>query len=272
MKRKREEVERREIRAKLFRLIDQGDTKEAIELIPAYREHYEYLSGARWPLIHYAVIKGEYDIVDYLLVRGENIELKHPQDGITPLLAAARNNQEECCDVLINRGANIEARDRHERTPLILASIRGHERVCKLLLRRKADVNARDENGDTSLILATHYERDNACKLLINKGADINAHSNAGWTALDCAVRNHHLSLMKHLLSAGVQIDDKAIEIAKMRINKDMISLLENQLVTEKLSGMISRGLTDGLEFSDFLVKGICDARLFLIVAKFAYQ
>ena len=229
----------------------------------------------REAILHFAATTGKHRLLDYLLLQGVDIETPCPR-GDTPLLAALRCDQQECCVVLINRGADIEARTRTKKTPLIIASRRGNERICQILIDKGADVNAYDDQRDTSLIAASYNKRNGVCKLLIRNGADINAHNDNRWTALHYAIRDDNISLVKPLLS-GARVDvicrgETPLSIAKKRNNKHVISLLENHIVTVNLSGVISRGLDDGFKFSDFLVKGIYDPRLFLFVAQFAFN
>ncbi|KAK2052773.1 hypothetical protein LY76DRAFT_470252, partial [Colletotrichum caudatum] len=46
------------------------------------------------------------------------------------------------CRLLIERGAQLEARDEVGRVPLYEASLRGHQTVCRLLLSLGADLEA----------------------------------------------------------------------------------------------------------------------------------
>ena len=230
----------------------------------------------REAVLHFAATTGKHRLLDYLLLQGVDIETPCPR-GDTPLLAALRCDQQECCVVLINRGADIEARTRTKKTPLIIASRRGNERICQILIDKGADVNAYDDQRDTSLIAASYNKRNGVCKLLIRNGADINAHNDNRWTALHYAVRDDNISIVKYLLSsARVDMTDRdgktPLSIAKMYNYKNMISLLENHIITETLSGVISRGLDDGFKFTDFLIKEIYDPRLFLFVAHFALK
>ena len=57
-------------------------------------------------------------------------------------------------------------------------------KVVKLLLERGANVNARDDGGGTALMTASMFAFPKVVKLLLKKGADPNAKENSGETAL----------------------------------------------------------------------------------------
>jgi ankyrin repeat protein len=59
----------------------------------------------------------------------------------------------------------------------------------QVLLAKGADVNARDNTGGTPLILAAFEGRTNAVQILLAHGADVNAKDNKGETALMAAKR-----------------------------------------------------------------------------------
>ncbi|OWT42470.1 NACHT and ankyrin domain protein [Pochonia chlamydosporia 170] len=65
--------------------------------------------------------------------------------GLTPLSWAAKNECEAVVKLLLDRGADIEAKDGvYNRTPLLWAAEKGHEAVAKLLLDRGANIKAKD--------------------------------------------------------------------------------------------------------------------------------
>ncbi|KAF5602833.1 ankyrin unc44 [Fusarium subglutinans] len=86
-----------------------------------------------------------------------------PDDpGWTPLHFACFHDQDEIVRLLLPEiplsGVEVDAEAENRRTPLHAASLVGSERVVKLLLERKADINAKDDEGSTPLHLASGYE------------------------------------------------------------------------------------------------------------------
>ena len=69
-------------------------------------------------------------------------------------------------------------------TPLHSAA---NKEIAELLIAKGADVNAKSDDGWTSLHDATSIGHNEIVELLITKGADVNAKNNYGNTPLDLA-------------------------------------------------------------------------------------
>src|SRR5215216_3138954 len=73
------------------------------------------------------------------------------------------------------------------RTPLMLAAFRGDTAAVINLLERGADVNARDKDGDTALMFAAFRGHALIVALLLQYGANVYARARNGWTAKKAA-------------------------------------------------------------------------------------
>jgi len=72
----------------------------------------------------------------------------NPKDaGTTPLIVAAGGNCVEVVQLLLDRGAELNARDSDGWTALIKASAGGHEEVVRVLLAKGADLSPTDSAG-----------------------------------------------------------------------------------------------------------------------------
>jgi len=60
-------------------------------------------------------------------------------------------------EVLLAKGADVDAKDGSGQTPLHVASSLETKRVPELLIAKGANVNARDNRGNTPLHLAAPY-------------------------------------------------------------------------------------------------------------------
>ena len=63
--------------------------------------------------------------------------------------------------ILDNRSVDVNETDEKMRTPLHVATIFASDEICDLLLEYGADVFAKDTNNDTPIQLAFYYGRHN---------------------------------------------------------------------------------------------------------------
>jgi ankyrin repeat protein len=78
----------------------------------------------------------------------------------------------------------VDEKDKNGQTPLHWAAWGGHEAVVQLLMDSGADVNAKTEDGWTALHQAARGGHEAVIRLLIAGGADVNAKTEDGRTAL----------------------------------------------------------------------------------------
>ena len=87
------------------------------------------------------------------------------------------------------------------RTPLMLAAFRGDTAAVINLLERGADVNARDGDGDTALMFAAYRGHGLVVALLLQYGANVYARARNGWTAKKAAqsgLHEHIADMLQH--------------------------------------------------------------------------
>ena len=139
--------------------------------------------------------------------------------------------------LLLDSGANIEARDEEGTTPLMAAASKGQTETFTLLLERGAKINARDKRGLTPLIaaacacaVATMNSTYDIMKILLEKGANVNARAHDGSTALMMAAGSpDDAASVKLLLSKG------ADPMAKNNEGKTAISFARGNPFPEKV-------------------------------------
>jgi cytohesin len=93
---------------------------------------------------------------------------------------------------LIEHGADIKARDSADFTPIHLAALGCNEEMIRVLLEKGADVNAKsfEESGYTPLYSAISGGAPlSVVKLLVARGADVNARGSPDACAPLCLAR-----------------------------------------------------------------------------------
>lgn len=102
---------------------------------------------------------GDFDIESFkdLIALGADVN-ECDCNGVTPLWLAAQQSNYEAAKILIEHGANLEARDRFGSSPLHRAIIHSKlakdDRTIKLLLDAGADIHCQNNSGITPLKLA----------------------------------------------------------------------------------------------------------------------
>jgi len=141
------------------------------------------------------------DLLDAQLdITGRDVNKRHGFLNGTALHIAAQKDLLEAAKWLINKGADLEAKDREGQnygsTPLHWAAVTDSVDVARLLISRGAKVNARDRYGQTPLHYAAYSNQLKVAQLLIDNWADKNIKDNYGDKPIDEA----NSSEMKKLL------------------------------------------------------------------------
>jgi ankyrin repeat protein len=147
-------------------------------------------------------------IVQLLVEKGANVEARD-RYAATPLLLAARKGYHVIVQLLLENGANIEARDISDRTSLSLAAGNGDNVIILLLLKKGANIETRDHYGETPLSLATGNRHATTVLLLLKRGADIDARDSSDRTPLFRAAGEGYDVIVQLLLEKGANIEAK---------------------------------------------------------------
>ncbi|MCE9508301.1 MAG: ankyrin repeat domain-containing protein [Alphaproteobacteria bacterium] len=136
-----------------------------------------------------AVEAGNPAAVRALLAQDAALNISIGSGGDTALLRALKNKNPEIVKMLLDKGADVNARD-NEDTPLLIWAMlcaQNNVQIVELFLSRGADINAKDRNGATPLMFAVNWGYTEVVRLLVERGADLSLKNKAGETALSLA-------------------------------------------------------------------------------------
>lgn len=179
--------------------------------------------------------------INYFRTKRADVLLKRTSDSIVLFNRMARAGNAELVSILLQRGADINARSSRDMSALTYAAIHGHEHVVCMLLDAGADVDlfpscrrtilhilyryARVENPAVSQLLidrlmvrgeiskklhdnatplhyAIKYNRAYAVPQLIKAGAELLTADNEGLTLLDLALKSGNTDIVQQLIEA----------------------------------------------------------------------
>ncbi|XP_045047891.1 ankyrin repeat domain-containing protein 27 isoform X9 [Desmodus rotundus] len=153
--------------------------------------------------------------------------------GHTPLHVAALCGQASLIDLLVSRGAVVNAVDYHGSTPLHLACQKGYQSVTLLLLHYKASADAQDNSGSTPLHLACTQGHEDCVKALVYydvQSCRLNIGNEKGDTPLHIAARWGYQGIIETLLQNGAstEIQNRLKETPlKCALNSKILSIME---------------------------------------------
>ena len=197
-----------------------------LELVPYYRQVEQTHAAWPWSLpahvadvfaqykdsttpMHLVFERKIYDITRMLLACGAEPNVKD-YCGRTPLhllLTSFSSNHDSISDLaclLLDYGADVNARGQYHATPLLLAIERHMNDIARILLERGADPNVKNTRGKTPLHLLLEryfhdYEDINSVliveRLLLERGADVNAQDEDNITPLYLAYRQRRFEI-----------------------------------------------------------------------------
>lgn len=128
-----------------------------------------------------AADRGHAAVLRVLIENGADVNLNH-------LRRAVKKNHVEALRILIDHVGNVDAHDGfRDETLLMYAASKSETNVdsVHVLLESGANVNARNQVNDTALMFAVKSGNVNVVRCLLDNGADIYAQDNFGRTVMD---------------------------------------------------------------------------------------
>ncbi|TGO29700.1 hypothetical protein BPAE_0012g00550 [Botrytis paeoniae] len=185
------------------------------------------------PLMH-AVVDGSTSMANLLLDKGAKLDCKE-NIFAKALLESSRYKRNDMVEFLLQNGMDVNLRDKSlvykGWTPLMYATSHGHEAMTKLLLENGAEINAKCDSGSTSLYRAAAEGFETIVKLLLKGGAKVNQTMEYTWDPLLGAIENGHGAAAAVLLE-----QDFYSEAENTKMNLLLLQVIKKIIVLEDLS------------------------------------
>jgi ankyrin repeat protein len=158
-----------------------------------------------------AVKARQQDTAVALIEKGADVRAKEV-DGTTALHYAAHYDDAELVTRLIKAGADAKAVNDYGATPLGEAAVAGDPAVIKALLAAGADAKATNKEGQTPLMVVARTGNVEAAKLLLKARVPVDAREQwGGQTALMWAAAQGHPQMVKLLIQHKADVDARAV-------------------------------------------------------------
>ena len=133
-------------------------------------------------------------------------------DGTTVLHWAVYYDDAELVESLLRRGANPNVRNEYDATPLSQAALSGNPYVIRQLLKAGAKADERGADDQTALMILARTPNVEAAQILVDAGADVNAVEQwRGQTALMWAAAQKQAEMVAFLLDNGADVDVQSL-------------------------------------------------------------
>lgn len=198
---------------KWLSIVEEMDIPEIKELAPTKSDDENEKQPDHSVTLHQAAAEGDVEQVTELLAAGAAINTRD-ENGETPLYRAARYGRKQVAELLVAKGADVNAKEnRWGGTPLSWTTIGDYRDLAGLLIANGANVNSKGHYGWTPLHDAAWHGARRTAELLLAKGADINAKAQrwAG-TPLHSAATQGHKDVAELLLAKGADINAGGID------------------------------------------------------------
>ncbi|CRK19861.1 hypothetical protein BN1723_011991, partial [Verticillium longisporum] len=208
--------------------------------------NYRHDSRHRVKPGHLAALNGHVGVLAELIPTHTMTIDEADGNGRTMLTWAAQNGHVDIVQLLLDKGADVNAQGLWHGSglhgpsykggeygnALYAASCEGHAEIVQLLLNKGADVNAQGGKYGNALYAASIRGNVEIAQLLLDKGADANAQGGEYGNALYAASYEGHAEIVQLLLNKGADVNAQggkygnALYAASIRGNVEIAQLL----------------------------------------------
>jgi hypothetical protein len=190
----------------LHEVVESGDVAEVRRLVAAGADVEEPRGEHGIRPLHMAAGSGHVDVMRVLVQLGADRDAKAAHGG-RPLHLAAYNGHVEAVRALMQLGVDKDAEDADGATALHHAAFDGQVEAIKTLVQLGAAIDAKDKDGETPLHWAAYISQMEALRVLGQLGADVEATAANGRTPLNWAAQNGHVEAARALMQLGAAVN-----------------------------------------------------------------
>jgi len=151
-----------------------GD-KDAVRSLLKQKADVNAAHGDGATALHWAAYNDDLEMVKILLDAGANVKAATREGAITPIFMACTNGDGPMIEALLRAGAEAKSVKSNGTTALMTAAASGSAEAVKILIEHGADINAKEAvYGQTALMFAAALNRDSVIKVLMEHGAEAN--------------------------------------------------------------------------------------------------
>jgi ankyrin repeat protein len=157
-------------------------------------------------------VKGkQHEAAVALIEKGADVRAREV-DGTTALHYAAHYEDADLVKRLLKAGADVKAVNDYGATALSEAAVTGNPEIIKSLLAAGADAKATNKEGQTTLMVVARTGHVEAAKLLLKARVDVNATEQwGGQTALMWAAAQSQPQMVKLLIQHKADVNARAV-------------------------------------------------------------
>ncbi|KAK1655866.1 hypothetical protein BDP81DRAFT_11398 [Colletotrichum phormii] len=195
------------LQKQILRLYDMRDQRFERWVSIFWHTNYQYQARHSLNSVHLAALNGHDEVLSRLLALDAAALNSRDNKGQTPLIWGSLEGRQKAVQMLLGKGANVNAQGGEYGNALQAALSRGYDNIAQMLLSKDADVNAQGGKYGNALQAASSEGHDNIVQMLLSKDADVNAQGGFCGNALQAASSEGHDNIVQMLLSKGADVN-----------------------------------------------------------------